>query len=91
MILELSNNDSTILGHWDYLSHQVEASPFKPIDYMDKIDVFGYRFLKGTSIISKYLIVENKNEAATLDTVNQITKYVDWIVKNYAYGNYDMI
>ena len=91
LILELSNNDSTILGHWDYLSHQVEASPFKPIDYMDKIDVFGYRFLKGTSIISKYLIVENKNEAATLDTVNQITKYVDWIVKNYAYGNYDMI
>ena len=30
-----------IFGTWDYLSHQVVASPFKPVDYMDKIDVSG--------------------------------------------------
>ena len=29
-----------IFGTWDYLSHQFIASPFKPIDYMDKMDLF---------------------------------------------------
>lgn len=32
-------------GSWDYLSHQVIASPFKPIDYMDKMDVFGSAYI----------------------------------------------
>lgn len=91
LILELSRNDVTVFGHWDYLSHQVAASPFKPVDYMDKIDVFGYRFLKDTSIISKYLIIENKNKTATLETANQVIKYVDWVVKNYTYGDYSMV
>ena len=34
-----------IFGSWDYLSHQVVASPFKPIDYMDKwifLDIHSY-------------------------------------------------
>ena len=34
-----------VFGRWDYLSHQVIASPFKPIDYMDKMDVFGYSYV----------------------------------------------
>lgn len=91
VVLELSNNKNPVFGNWDYISHQVEASPFKPIDYMDKIDVFGYRFLPNTKIISKYLIIENKNEEATIEVAEQISKYVDWVVKNYAYGNYEMI
>ena len=91
VILELSNNKHSPFGNWDYISHQVEASPFKPIDYMDKIDIFGYKFLPDTKIISKYLIIENKNEEATIETAEQISKYVDWVVKNYAYGNYEMV
>ena len=39
---------------------------------MDKIDVFGYRFLPNTKIISKFLIVENKNEEATIEIAKQI-------------------
>lgn len=44
-------------GTWDYLSHQVIASPFKPVDYMDRIDIFGYRWVPEYEgeIISKYL------------------------------------
>lgn len=95
VILELSNNTNSVFGSWDYISHQVEASPFKPIDYMDKIDVFGYRFLPKSKtdlkIVSKYLIIENKNKEATIEVAEQISKYVDWVVKNYAYGNYEMV
>lgn len=91
VVLELSNNKNSVFGNWDYISHQVEASPFKPIDYMDKIDVFGYRFLPNTKIVSKYLIIENKNEEATIEVAEQISKYIDWVVKNYAYGNYEMV
>lgn len=91
VVLELSNNKNPVFGNWDYISHQVEASPFKPIDYMDKIDIFGYRFLPDTKIISKYLIIENKNKEATIEVAEQISKYVDWVVKNYAYGNYEMV
>ena len=91
VVLELSNNKNSVFGNWDYISHQVEASPFKPIDYMDKIDVFGYRFLPNTKIVSKYLIIENKNEEATIEVAEQISKYVDWVVRNYAYGNYEMV
>lgn len=91
IVLELSSSNNLLLGNWDYISHQVEASPFKPIDYMDKIDIFGYKFLPNTQVISKYLIIENKNEEATLEVAEQISKYIDWVVKTYAYGNYDMV
>ncbi|WPK12644.1 hypothetical protein R6U77_02795 [Lysinibacillus louembei] len=41
----ISNCEDGIFGKWDYISHQVVASPFKPVDYMDKMDVFGYIYL----------------------------------------------
>lgn len=86
-------------GSWDYLAHQVHASPFKPIEYMDKIDVFGYRWIRGCEekVISKYLIVEIKCGAAQLaDTspvkdYDQLMKYVDWVCTQYAHGDYSMI
>lgn len=87
----LSNKKNTIFGHWDYISHQVIASPFKAIDYMDKMDVFGYRYIKGYNIISKYLVIELKKDLATKDAVDQVMKYVDWINSEYAYGDYGMI
>ena len=43
LIHQFSINDPhtcDLFGEWDYLSHQVIASPFKPIDYMDKMDLF---------------------------------------------------
>lgn len=79
------------LGHWDYVSHQVIASPFKPIDYMDKIDIFAYRYLKGTKIPCKYLVAELKRGPADADTVDQVMKYVDWVCQEYTYGDYGAI
>ena len=78
-------------GKWDYVSHQVIASPFKPIDYMDKMDIFGYRYIKGFNTVSKYLVMELKRDSADLDVIDQIMKYVDWVSQEYAHGDYSMI
>lgn len=81
-----------VFGRWDYLSHQVVASPFKPIDYMDKMDVFGYSYVKDyPSIKSKYVVVELKKGACEVEDVDQLLKYVDWIKEEYAFDDYSMI
>lgn len=98
----LNHRDAAVcnaLGEWDYVSHQVAASPFKPVDYMDRIDIFGYRWVKGYKgeRISKYLVVELKSgpaklkDSATNKDYNQLMKYVDWICNKHAHGNYSMI
>lgn len=81
-----------IFGTWDYLSHQVIASPFKPIDYMDKMDLFGYAYLanfKPTK--SRFLVGEIKRDAARIEDVDQLLKYVDWVKDEYCFGDYAMI
>lgn len=88
--LLIKDND-TPFGKWDYVSHQVVASPFKAVDYMDKMDIFGYRFISGYSTISRYLVIEIKKDDANADVIEQIMKYVDWIQSEYAYGDYSMI
>lgn len=84
---QTSNN---IFGSWDYISHQVVASPFKPVDYMDKMDVFGYRYIPGYTTISKYLMMEIKRDKANIDVINQAMKYVDWIEQEYSH-DYSMV
>lgn len=95
LLYQLANQTPStieIFGYWDYLSHQVVASPFKPVDYMDKIDVFGYSYIKGFNRTkSKYLVAELKKDNADLVNVDQIMKYVDWIKDEYSYGDYSMI
>lgn len=88
---KLTHEDISPFGKWDYISHQVVASPFKPVDYMDKMDVFGYKYIDGYSIKSKYIIVELKKEDAPIDVIEQIMKYVDWVADEYANGDYSMI
>jgi hypothetical protein len=83
---------ANLFGHWDYLSHQVVASPFKPIDYMDKMDVFGYSFIAGYEPIrSQVLVAELKKDDAASGDLEQLMKYVDWIKDEYCYGDYSMI
>lgn len=91
LVYELTENKKTVFGKWDYISHQVIASPFKPIDYMDKIDVFGYRYLDGYETVSDFLIAELKKDEANLETLNQIMKYVDWVCAEYALNDYSRI
>lgn len=80
-------------GNWDYLSHQVLASPMKPVDYMDKIDVFGYSWLRGYEgeVIDGYLVAELKKDEVGPNEVLQVMKYVDWVCREYAGGDYGLI
>ncbi|MGE7623193.1 hypothetical protein ACQKMD_09100 [Viridibacillus sp. NPDC096237] len=87
----IKNNPNGKFGNWDYLSHQVVASPFKPVDYMDKMDIFGYKFIPSFNTVSKYLVLEIKKDNATVDVIHQVMKYVDWVNQENAYGDYDMI
>lgn len=79
-------------GSWDYLAHQVVASPFKPIDYMDRMDLFGYRYIPGhPPTISKYMVGEIKAATANIGDIEQVLKYVDWVANEYAHGDYLLI
>lgn len=81
-----------IFGEWDYLSHQVIASPFKPIDYMDKMDLFGYSYIPSfTPTKSRFLVGEIKKDAARLEDIDQLLKYVDWVKDEYCFSDYSMI
>ena len=95
ILYQLSYRDTNtvnLFGNWDYLSHQVIASPFKPIDYMDKMDIFAYSYITGfTPTKSKYLVIELKKDSATEEDIDQLLKYVDWVKDEYCFGDYSMI
>jgi hypothetical protein len=81
-----------VFGSWDYIHHQVPASPFKPIDYMDRMDGFGYSFIpRYKPTRDRYLVAEIKKDTAFIEDVEQLMKYVDWVKDEYAAGNYGMI
>jgi hypothetical protein len=87
-----NNHTSDIFGEWDYVSHQVVASPFKPVDYMDKMDLFGYAYVPGfRPTRSRFLVCEIKRDAARADDIDQLMKYVDWVKDEYCHGDYSMI
>lgn len=95
LLYQLSSQDGPTLdvfGQWDYLSHQVIASPFKPVDYMDKMDIFGYKYINDQKpTISNFLVVEIKRKTIEAQDVLQLMKYVDWVKNEYAFGDYSMI
>jgi hypothetical protein len=82
--------------------NQVGASPFKPPDWIDKIDIFGYRqqqFAKGLlPTITRFKIIEVKKdtneevaETAPANPIDQTMKYVDWIAHTRAGGDYSLV
>lgn len=95
LIYQITNNSQNainIFGSWDYITHQVIASPFKPVEYMDKMDVFGYKYIQGQKpTISDYLVVEIKKDEINSQDILQLMKYVDWVKNEYAYDDYSMI
>jgi hypothetical protein len=91
-ICERDSHTIKVFGKWDYVSHQVHASPFKPVDYMDKMDIFGYRYIpKHSPTISKFLIIELKAGSVGAADLLQLMKYVDWVKNEYASGDYSLI
>lgn len=95
LLYQLSKHDpetEAVFGSWDYLSHQVAASPMKPIIWIDRIDVFAIRYIPGNSpIIESYGIVELKKDVVVGDDIQQVMKYVDWVNQEYGTGNYSLI
>src|SRR5947207_387085 len=94
MVHQLATQDADscgVFGTWDYLSHQVIASPFKPVDYMDKMDLFGYAYVpESKPTKSRFLVCEIKRDAARLEDIDQLMKYVDWVRDEYCFGGYAM-
>ena len=95
ILKQLIDNDNPtieVFGSWDYLSHQVGASPFKPVAYIDRIDIFGYKYLdKLFPTIGSYVIIEIKKGEANKQDLTQLMKYVDWVKSEYASGDYSNI
>jgi hypothetical protein len=95
ILYQLSSGDEhtqEVFGEWDYLSHQVVASPFKPVDYMDKMDLFGYSYIPGhMPTKSRFLVGEIKKDAVVPGDVDQLLKYVDWVRDEYCFGDYSMV
>lgn len=83
------------MDRWDHLTHQLIASPFKPLKYIDKIDIFGYRFSQqypdDPKLITKFIIIELKKDKINKSTLEQLMQYVDWICDEYASGDYSLI
>ena len=80
---------------YDYVTHQVIASPFKPLKFIDKMDIFAYKYLEdypdSEKPIEQYLVIELKKDRANKDLPLQLMQYVDWISKEYAAGDYSLI
>lgn len=95
LLQALSRNECESIGNWDYLTHQLIASPFKPLSYIDKIDIYGYRFSEyykdKPELITKYLLIELKFDKINKAAVEQTMRYVDWICLEYASGDYSKI
>jgi len=85
-----------IFGNWDYVTNQYPASPQKPVQWMDKIDIFGYVEKKlsdeVTPTVVRYKIVESKRGKVEAERdINQLIKYVDWIAHTRAGGDYSLV
>jgi hypothetical protein len=88
-----------LFGSWDYVTNQEPASPFKPREYMDKIDVFGWESRRFTPdlppVITTYKVMEVKGVGLTgtdgVQCVEQVLKYVDWVASTRAGGEYDAV
>jgi hypothetical protein len=88
-----------ILGSWAFVTHQVPASPHKPTQYMDRIDVLGWETRQlaesARPTINRFKVVEVKRDRLAgpygEETIAQLMKYVDWITAHEAGGDYSMV
>jgi hypothetical protein len=101
LVDRLNNSAATvsqIFGSVDYVTHQLPASPTKPVIYLDRIDVLGWQTQPSPGsrgkTVTRYKVIEVKKDAAVgggaIQTVNQLLKYVDWLaVRKGGYGLID--
>ena len=89
---------TAIFGDWNYVSNLYPASPLKPREYMDEIDIFGYVLSYPQAPIPPYVvrfkIIEVKigpQSIAPSNVIDQVMKYVDWVSNTRAGGDYSLV
>lgn len=93
IVENLNNGGSAALDKLTYVSHQVSASPAKPVEYMEWIDVFGYKAessLVAQSIpvsfaIDQYYVIEIKRDSLAIKHKNR--KEPKWVTSHKAVAN----
>jgi hypothetical protein len=94
LAFQMSERDrptTAAFGAWDYITHQLVASPAKPPPYNDWIDVFGSSLISGSTTVGLYHVAELKVGVGTEADVAQVMKYVDWVKDEYAFGDYALV
>jgi hypothetical protein len=88
----------SVFDPWSYVANLEPASPLKPREYMDEIDLFGYSTFEtagphAVRYVQRYHLVELKGKPGEtlIDAVRQAMKYVDWIAHERAAGDYSEI
>lgn len=76
-----------------FVGRQVVASPYKPPQYVDKIDLLAYEIERPTPgssvpIAHSYHILELKKDRAAPEDITQALKYVDWVAHKRQGGDY---
>ena len=91
-------NATAIFGEWSHIANLYPASPLKPRDYMDEIDLFGYTLARAQQGIApfptKFKVIEVKKGSQTAgpaNVIDQVMKYVDWISTTRAGGDYALV
>jgi len=89
---------TAVFGEWDYICNLYPASPVKPRDYMDEMDIFGYSLAPALNSIPPYVqtfkVIEVKSQRQVYtpsNVVDQVMKYVDWISVTRSGGDYGLI
>lgn len=93
LVNSLNTGNSASIEKLTYVSHQVSASPAKPVEYMEWIDVFGYKTTsdlvkKGISITfakDQYYVIEIKRDSLGLK--HNRKKAPKWVNTNKAVAN----
>lgn len=80
---------------WTFVGWQVPASPFKPPQWIDRMDILAYDVaprpetdLIRVPVAHSYFAAELKKGRASVDDVMQAMKYVDWLAHKYQGGDY---
>lgn len=87
-----------IFGSLGFVTNLYPASPLKPREYMDELDIFGYTVVASAPPLPKYVdkfkvieVKKDRQDLATPNVIDQVMKYVDWVGATRAGHDYSRI
>lgn len=96
-LLRRESGAVSVFGEFDFIAHQVPASPPKKFKWMDKMDIFGYRYAPASLVsgivppVVEYAVIEVKPGVARPEDVSQVMSYVDWVSREWAGNNPSLV